>query len=66
MNPRMSYPLIFENCIKKNFHVPNMKSGPREERGCNFDPNKMIFKKKTRAYGGYLGNTGEEGRSKLR
>jgi len=26
----------------------------------------MIFKKKTRAYGGYLGNTGEEGRSKLR
>jgi hypothetical protein len=35
---RESSPLIFENCIEKNFHVPNMKSGPREERGCNFDP----------------------------
>ena len=30
---------ILENCIEKNFHVPNMKSGPCEEHGCNFkDP----------------------------
>ena len=36
---RASRPLIFENCIEKNFHVPNMKSGPCEEHGCNFkDP----------------------------
>jgi hypothetical protein len=28
---------ILENCIKKNFHVPNMKSGPPAEGGCNFE-----------------------------
>ena len=38
-NDERSCPLIFENCIEKNFHVPNMKSGPCEEHGCNFkDP----------------------------
>jgi hypothetical protein len=42
---RESPPLIFENCIEKNFHVPNMKSGPCEEHGCNFDP--KIKKKNT-------------------
>jgi hypothetical protein len=28
---------ILENCIEKNFHVPNMKSGPPAEGGCNFE-----------------------------
>jgi hypothetical protein len=28
---------ILENCIMKNFHVPNMKSGPPAEGGCNFE-----------------------------
>jgi hypothetical protein len=28
---------ILENCIEKNFHVPNMKSGQPAEGGCNFE-----------------------------
>jgi hypothetical protein len=38
---RISVSLIFENCIEKNFHVPNMKSGPCEEHGCNFKRSKF-------------------------
>ena len=34
---RASRPSIFENCIVKNIHVPNMKSGPYAEYGCNFE-----------------------------
>jgi hypothetical protein len=30
-------PSILENCIEKNIHVPNMKSGPHAECGCNFE-----------------------------
>ena len=32
---------ILENCIEKNIHVPNMKSGPHDECGCNFDSRRV-------------------------
>jgi hypothetical protein len=67
---RKSHVLLnLENCIEKNFHVSNMKSGlTRSVRvRCKFERRQYVeFKSEKRAHGGYLGITGDEGRSKLR
>src|ERR1700736_1067561 len=42
-----------ENCIEKNFHVPNMRAGPCASMDCNFKncvPNRTRLSKYIRAH----------------
>ena len=64
-NRRIRSLMIFENCIEKNFHVPNMRAvvmhSFRVQRRCNFESRNELGHT-----GEYLGSTGDEGRAKLR
>jgi hypothetical protein len=63
--------LILENCIEKNFHVSNMRAVRMRFRRIWMqfqDKNNVYVSTRSRKEhtGGYLGITGDEGRSKLR
>jgi hypothetical protein len=57
---------IFENCIEKNFHVPNMRAAIIGLFPCPLVVQFRESRNELGHTGGYLGSTGDEGRAKLR